>query len=119
MHHEDRVGILIVNGGRDPRSGKWIKFCLQEILRITEWPNFHIYVWNNNIDDGEVVAFLETLGSLSVFHADAAESLAHPHAVPLQRLYERPETKAAVISSPWTATPIHWIPPGFELWFRL
>ncbi len=89
-HHAktDLVGILIVNGGKDPEEGKWLDLCLKKIIQHTKWPNYRIYVWNNNIEDGSVPALVEAIPGAKLFQADPREKLAHIHAVPLQRLYE-------------------------------
>lgn len=83
-----KAAILVVNGGQDPKTGKWIEFCIYKILENTEWESYHIFVWNNNVEDTAVTSFLEKIPHLTLVQADPTESLAHPHAVPLQRLYE-------------------------------
>ena len=84
----DRAAILIVNGGRDPEAGRWIELCLDQIARHTSRPGTTIHVWNNNVDDAAVPAILDRHPGARLVQADPAERLAHPHAVPLQRLYE-------------------------------
>ncbi|OKH20157.1 hypothetical protein NIES593_19920 [Hydrococcus rivularis NIES-593] len=84
----ERAAILIVNGGKDPKQGKWIELCINKILEHTKWSNYHIYVWNNNLEDTAVVNFLKSIPLVTLIQANPGESLAHVHAVPLQRLYE-------------------------------
>lgn len=83
------AAILIVNGGQDPAQGKWLKLCLDKIAAHTRDANHHIYVWNNNTGDTWVADAVAGLSNATLFQADPTASLAHPHAVPLQRLYER------------------------------
>lgn len=82
------VGILIVNGGRDPEEGKWLDLCLRKILTHTTWQNYRIYVWNNNIEDISVSQLIGTIPCATLLQANPQERLNHIHAVPLQRLYE-------------------------------
>ena len=84
----DKIAILIVNGGKDPHQGKWIQLCIDKILEHTEWQNYHIYVWNNNVKDLVVLDFLKNLPIITLVQANPSEKLAHFHRVPLQRLYE-------------------------------
>lgn len=84
----DLAGILIVNGGRDPEEGKWLDLCLKKILALTTWPNYRIYVWNNNVEDASVSQLIETIPCATLLQANPQERLEHIHAVPLQRLYE-------------------------------
>jgi hypothetical protein len=84
----EKVSILIVNGGKDPKNGKWIELCIDKILEHTEWQNYTIYIWNNNVEDNFVSDFLKGIPIVKLVQADACEKLAHVHAVPLQRLYE-------------------------------
>jgi len=88
MNENGKASILIVNGGVNPQYGKWIHFCLNKIFQTTEWPDYHIYIWNNNIDDKIVIDYLKNLRRATYIEADPLEKLAHPHAVPLQKLYE-------------------------------
>lgn len=91
------VAILIVNGGADPAAGRWLEMCLSRVTAHTRRPNTHIYVWNNNVDDAWVPAAVAAVPNATLVQADSAEKLAHPHAVPLQRLYERARADADVI----------------------
>ena len=84
----DLVGILIVNGGRDPREGKWLSLCLTQIVKHTKWPNYRIYVWNNNIEDNYVTELIKETPNAKIFEASPNTKLKHIHAVPLQRLYQ-------------------------------
>lgn len=83
-----KAGILIVNGGKDPKEGRWLKICVDKVQEHTEWPNYHLYVWNNNVQDFRISQILQSLANHTLVDADPAETLSHPHAVPLQRLYE-------------------------------
>lgn len=82
------VAILIVNGGQDPQQGKWLHLGLPKILEYTDWPNYHIYVWNNNVTDQSVAAFISSQEQVTLVTVDPQETLSHRHAVPLQRLYD-------------------------------
>lgn len=82
------AAILIVNGGQDPAQGKWLKLCLDKIATHTRDTNHHLYVWNNNTQDTWVADTVAGLSNATLIQADPAEPLVHPHAVPLQRLYE-------------------------------
>lgn len=84
----DRASILIVNGGHDPIQGKWLRMCVDKIIEHTRWPNYHLYIWNNNIKESWVDQYLGSLSNATLVNADPSEVLQHPHAVPLQRLYE-------------------------------
>jgi hypothetical protein len=84
----DRVAILVVNGGKDPKNGKWIQLCIDKILEHTEWSNYQVYVWNNNVEDLSIVDFLKNIPLVTLVQANPSEKLSHIHAVPLQRLYE-------------------------------
>jgi hypothetical protein len=84
----NRVAILIVNGGKDPEQGKWIQLCINKILEHAEWSNYQMYVWNNNVEDLAVVDFLKSIPLVTLVQANPSEKLAHVHVVPIQRLYE-------------------------------
>lgn len=86
--HDNKVGILIVNGGIDPKYGKWIELCIDKIIEYTSRGNYHIFVWNNNVHDYSICEYLGNIDCVTLIQANPNESLAHPHAVPLQRLYE-------------------------------
>ncbi|QXP84577.1 sulfotransferase domain-containing protein [Methylococcus sp. Mc7] len=86
MQHHINVGILVVNGGIDPSQERWIVFCLRRILEITRQPNYHIYLWNNNVDDKYVEHFCKNKNKISLIQADRNERLEHPHACALERL---------------------------------
>lgn len=85
---QDKTAILIVNGGKDPEQGKWIQLCLSKILEHTKWENYHIYVWNNNVEDELVKEYLTQSRYVTLMQANPEEHLSHIHATPLQRLYE-------------------------------
>lgn len=80
--------ILIVNGGRDPEQGTWLSLCLGKILEHTTPGTYSVYVWNNNVEDPFVEEYLRTLPGVKLVQAPAGVALSHPHADPLQRLYE-------------------------------
>jgi hypothetical protein len=83
-----RAAILIVNGGRDPEHGKWLQLCMAKIREHTRWPNYRVYVWNNNISDTTVADILRPYPNVTLVQARSDEFLEHPHADALQRLYE-------------------------------
>ena len=85
---KSNVAIIIVNGGKDPEAGRWLSPCLDRILVHTIWPNYHLYVWNNNLADPWVAKNISRIPNATLVEADPDEVLTHKHAVPLQRLYE-------------------------------
>jgi len=85
--HVGRVAILIVNGGETPNDDRWICLCLDRIARYTDYPDYHIYLWNNRLGAPELEAWLLAQPRLTLLSAAAYERLHHPHRTPLQRLY--------------------------------
>lgn len=85
---KDLVGILIVNGGEDPKEGKWLSLSLRKITEHTKWPNYRIYVWNNNTHDLSVSKEVKNTPHAVLFNAESDGKIEHVHAVPLQKLYE-------------------------------
>jgi hypothetical protein len=83
------VAILIVNGRRDPPWGHWLELCLERLVQHTAWPDWGVFVWNNNVGAEWVESAVSRLPNATLIEADPDEVLAHRHAVPLQRLYER------------------------------
>jgi hypothetical protein len=81
------TAILIVNGGLDPRAGRWLDLCLAKIRQFTPPGSYHIYLWNNNLNDKPLREALLQASDLTYLEAAPYERLAHKHAVPLQRLY--------------------------------
>lgn len=84
-----RAAILVVNGGADPAQGRWLDLCLTSIRNFTRWPDYRVYVWNNNVEDDAVAEIVGREADAELITADPAVTLTHPHADPLQRLYER------------------------------
>ena len=82
------VAVLIVNGGMDPQEGRWLELCLRKVREHTSWPRYQVYIWNNNNADAWVPNFVKEFPRATLVSANPSEKLAHPHAVPLQRLYE-------------------------------
>ncbi len=89
------AAILLVNGGEDPPAGCWLDAALTTIRDLTEWPEYRIYVWNNNVEDQAVPGMVGRADDAVLVQADPGEELSHPHAVPLQRLYERARADGA------------------------
>ncbi len=83
-----RVGILIVNGKENPKEGKWLALCLDKIKKHTHWSHYRIYVWNNDPHDRQIEKLVRKMPRAKLLCANPEEKLTHPHAVPLQRLYE-------------------------------
>lgn len=94
---ENRIAILIVNGGRDPDQGHWLEMCLNQVKKHTLRENYQVYVWNNNIDDQWVDEFVAQFRNVKLFQADPDEEFDHIHAVPLHRLYEHAREDEAEI----------------------
>ncbi|MDJ0688716.1 MAG: hypothetical protein QNJ41_09410 [Xenococcaceae cyanobacterium MO_188.B32] len=93
----DKAAILIVNGGQDPKEGKWIKLCIGKIQEYTDPDKYHCYVWNNNTDDTQVVSFLRSTANTTLIQAKRNEVSPKQigqrmqevvHAIPLQKLFE-------------------------------
>ena len=82
------MGILVVNGGSEPESEKWLDFCLAKIKKHTRWPNYTIYIWNNNFTDPTVTQRVKKIRAARLINTTDPKELAHIHAVPLQKLYE-------------------------------
>lgn len=82
------VGILVVNGGPGKRVGQWLQLCLQRITKHTFWPDYRVYIWNNNVDDGNIPKITKKFPRTVLIQADPEEELGHIHATPLQKLYE-------------------------------
>lgn len=82
-----KTAILVVNGGKDPDGGKWLTLFLDNLYRYTDKKKFQLLVWNNNVDDKNVIK-LENKYNFYLVEPLSNDSLFHPHAVPLQRLFE-------------------------------
>lgn len=106
------VAILIVNGGEDPPAGRWLELCLRKVLENTQETTYQLYIWNNNYKDPWVHNFLQGLPNVTLVQADPSVKLAHPHAVPLQKLYELARMDGAhyIVTLDSDAHPIH---PGW------
>lgn len=83
-----KAGILIVNGGKDPEGKKWLTLCLNQIKKHTKWPNYKVYIWNNNIHDTTVALQANIIPGSHLVQKPDELKLAHVHAVPLQMLYK-------------------------------
>lgn len=109
-----KVGILIVNGGDGPAAGHWLHVCLKNINAHTRESNYTIYLWNNNPGDASVTEVLKIYSEIQLVNATAGEKLKHPHAVPLQKLYEivRNDNVQYIVTMDTDAFPIkdHWLP---------
>jgi hypothetical protein len=86
---KDLVGILIVNGGENPSEGKWLSLSLRKITEHTKWPNYKIYIWNNDPQDEPVSKLVKETPHAVLFNARSDDKMEHVHAVPLQKLYEK------------------------------
>ncbi len=84
---DGKAAILIVNGGAGAESNRWIRLCLDKIAAWTDYENYHIYVWNNRVEDENLAAWLQQQPRLTMIAAAPYEKLNHPHRTPLQRLY--------------------------------
>lgn len=90
-----QTAILVVNGGQDPPQGHWLEMCLLKTLEITVWPRLQVYVWIDKTAPRRVKNLVERLKQVSVVPADEQGAGGHPHAGPLQRLYERARSDGA------------------------
>ncbi len=86
---KSRTAILIVNGGIDPKPGLWLELCLRRLAEHTREADYRIYVWNNALEDPRIAVIVRRYPQARLIRAVHGEKLAHNHAVPLQRLYER------------------------------
>ncbi|MBP1464248.1 sulfotransferase [Candidatus Chloroploca sp. M-50] len=94
--HVGRVAILIVNGGETPRDDRWIRLCLDRIARYTDYPDYHIYLWNNRLGAPTLEVWLLAQPRLTLLSAAAYERLHHLHRTPLQRLYHLAREEGAM-----------------------
>jgi len=94
---QDHIAILIVNGGIDPKQGRWLDLCLQKLQASLVFRPFHVYIWNNNYADEPLRRSLMALPWVTYVEAAPYERLADPHAVPLQRLYTLARADSAEI----------------------
>lgn len=85
--HLGRAAILIVNDGQTAKDDRWIRLCLDRIARYDDYPDYHIYLWNNHLGAPELEAWLLAQPRLTLLSAATYEQLHHPHRTPLQRLY--------------------------------
>ncbi len=83
-----KVAILIVNGGHSSKDDRWIRLCLERIARFTDYPDYHIYLWNNRLGAPELEAWLLARPHLTLLSAASYERLHNPHRTSLQRLYD-------------------------------
>ena len=81
-----KTSILVVNGGQDPEEGKWLTLFLERLYAFTDSAKFNLIVWNNNTSDNEVI-FLQKKYEFDLLEPLPNDQMFHPHAVPLQRLY--------------------------------
>jgi len=82
----NNTSILIVNGGKDPEEGKWLTLYLEKLYKFTDPTKFNLIVWNNNVVD-ENITFLKSRYSFDLLEPIPNDKMFHPHAVPLQRLF--------------------------------
>ncbi len=82
-----KAAILIVNGGDHSAANRWIRLCLARIAAYTDYPNYHIYLWNNRSNDRGLEDWFLAQSALTLISAASYETLNHPHRTPLQRLY--------------------------------
>lgn len=91
-NNENKVAILVVNGGRDLRQCRWLSLCVGKIIEHTPMSDFHLYIWNNNVEDDFVSQYLTFMPNCSLVQAPPDVRLTHMHADPLQRLYQMART---------------------------
>ena len=98
----------MVHGGRNPARVRWLKLCLEALAQCTIYPNYHIYVWNNDVGAVAARELTAGLSRCTLIDADPLEQLKHPHAQGLQRLYERARSDGAhyVVTFDTDAMPI-------------
>jgi len=46
-----KAAILIVNGNSGTTALPWLPFCVDKVLSHTVWPDYHIYIWNSEVDN--------------------------------------------------------------------
>lgn len=79
---------MIVHGGDDPATLSWLAVCLRHISSRTRWPDYRIYLWNNNPEDAAIHEMIKINNRINLIQAPPGEKMKHPHAAPLQKLYE-------------------------------
>lgn len=77
-----------MNGGNEPGRSRWLELCLRRILEFTQYPDYHIFIWNNDVGAVAPHRLTQNISRISLIDADPHENLAHPHAEGPQRLYE-------------------------------
>ncbi len=82
------TAILIVNGGREPHGWSWLQLCLNQVFRYTPPGSYRLYVWNGHPPNHRSVEGLTARPDLRLFQQEPGEQFEHPHAGPLQRLYQ-------------------------------
>ncbi len=87
--HADQTAILVVSGGTGAAAGTWLDLLVAALLRHTPAGVFRLYVWNNDPGDPDVARAVGRVPGAVLLERGPAEALAHPHAVPLQRLFDR------------------------------
>lgn len=83
--NKNDVSILVVNGGTDPKEGKWLSLFLKKLYEFSDIDKFQLLVWNNNFD--EDINYLINEFQFTLIEPYENDYLFHPHAVPLQRLF--------------------------------
>lgn len=92
-----RIALLIVTGGLNPNRGRWIDLCLRKLQPSLQVTPSHVYIWNNDVNDHSLRGHLANVPWVTYLEAAPYEHLAHPHAVPLQRLYSLARDEGAEI----------------------
>ncbi len=83
-----RAAILVVAGGDDPGRWEWLESCLRNLVEYTDYPDYQLYVWNNDVGDERVRELTDEIPNCVLIDANPDEPLGHPHAGGLQKLYE-------------------------------
>ncbi len=86
----DNTAILVVNGGEGKESSQWLRFCIERIVENTEFQNYRIYVWNNNVDDKSVDDFCKKTPKVTLIQSPIKKEgeCSIEHANSLQMLYD-------------------------------
>lgn len=83
-----KVAILVVNGGRDPKSKSWFKLLTEKLDEHTAADSYTLYVWNNNLRDQTIAVYCKARRAIRYTEPAPTDELLHFHAVPLHLLYE-------------------------------
>ena len=109
-----RAAIFVVNGGQQPRYGKWIDLLIAKLLEHPPGIPFTLKLWNHDPKEHERLQNHPPIGlELQLFQSEPGEEITHLHATPLQKMYEQidPSEYSHLLVMDSDAHPIqdHWL----------